>query len=73
MVHSPALARKGQRGLEGRLSRAQAALGALTPPRGKGKKQWTDQQALEEAVQTVLNKHRVEALLEVSYTQQVEK
>lgn len=73
VVHSPALARKGQRGLEARLSRSEAVLHALTPPRGRGKKQWADQSALEEAVQTVLNKHRVEGLLEVSYTQQVDR
>ncbi|HSG15349.1 MAG TPA: hypothetical protein VLE70_03370 [Anaerolineae bacterium] len=73
VVHSPALARTGQRGLEGRLSRAEAALQALTPPRGRGKKQWTDRPALEAAVQTILKKHRVEGLLEVSYTHQVER
>ena len=73
VIHSPQLARKGHKGLDGRLSRAEKALLELTPPRGRGKKQWEDLGKLEGAVEAILKKHRVGGLLEVSYTKEVEK
>jgi len=41
--------------------------------RGWGHRQWDDLEALQAAVQTILKKHRVEGLLEVSYIQEVER
>ena len=73
VIHSSELARKGHKGLDGRLSRAEKALLELTPPRGRGKKQWEDLGKLEGAVEAILKKHRVGGLLEVSYTKEVEK
>jgi len=73
VIYSPELARKGHKGLDGRLSRAEKALLGLTPPRGRGKRQWEDLGRLEGAVEAILKKHRVCGLLEVSYTKEVEK
>ena len=73
VVYSPSLANSARRGLEGRLQRAAAALEALTPPRGRGRRQWDDREALEEAVRAILRQHRVEGLLEVSYRCEVER
>ncbi len=73
VIHSPRLARAGHKGLDGRLERAEKALLALTPQRGRGKKQWNDLGKLEGAVEAILKKHRVGDLLEVSYTKEVEK
>ena len=46
---------------------------SLTPPRGRGKRQWDDLPALQAEVQTILKKHGVESLLEVTYRQEVER
>jgi transposase len=72
VVYSPTLARRARRGLAGRLERAEQALGALTPPRGRGRRQWDDRQALQAAAQAILNKHRVAEMLVVGYGREVE-
>ena len=73
VIHSPQLARKRHKGLDGRLGRAEKALLELTPQRGRGKKQWEDLGKLEGAVEAILKKHRVDGLLEVCYAKEVEK
>jgi len=73
MVYSPTLAMRARRSLQKRLRRAEAALKALTPPRGRGRRQWEDRQALEAAAQAILKKQRVEGLLEVTYEREVER
>jgi transposase len=73
VVYSPALARRARRGLTGRLERAEQKVLALTPPRGRGKRQWDDLEALQAAVQSILKKHRVTGLLEVQYRREVER
>jgi transposase len=73
VVYSPTLARQARHGLAKRLERAESALLALTPPRGRGKRQWTDQNALQEAAQAILKKHRVEGLLEIHYHKEVKQ
>jgi transposase len=73
VVYSPALARQARRGLSQRLKRAEQALKALTPPRGRGRRQWDDLKALQAEVQTILKQRRVEGLLEVSYRKEVER
>ena len=48
-------------------------LTALTPPRGRGKRQITDEATLVEAIDLVLTAHRVEGLLSVAWEKQVEQ
>jgi transposase len=67
VIFSPSLAQQQRRGLEHRLQRAQAEVLALTPPPGKGRRPWRQMEPLQQAVQSILKKHRVEGLLEVSY------
>lgn len=73
VVYSPTLARRARRGLTVRLERAEQKVLALTPPRGRGKRQWDDLEALQAAVQSILKKHRVTGLLEVQYRREVER
>jgi len=72
-VYSPVLAKQARRGLNQRLQGAEQELKALTPPRGRGRRQGDDLEALQAAVQEVLKKRRVEGLLEITYEHQVER
>jgi len=67
VIYSPSLARKRRRGLSQRLDNAQQAILALTPPKGRGKRQKKDLSALESSVGSILKQYRVEGLMEVSY------
>jgi transposase len=67
VVYSPSLARKARRGLSQRLDNAEQALLALTPPRGRGKRQQNDLNALQSSVDSILKQYRVEGLIVVSY------
>ena len=60
-------------GLEKRLRHAETQLAALTPARGRGKRQITDEATLVEAIDRVLKEHRVEGLLSVAWEKQVEQ
>jgi len=60
-------------GLETRLHHAETKLAALTPPRGRGKRQITDEATLVEAIDLVLTEHRVDGLLSVTWEKQVEQ
>jgi len=60
-------------GLEKRLCQAETQLAALTPPRGRGKRQITDEATLMEAIALVLKEYRVEGLLRVAWEKQVEQ
>jgi transposase len=73
VVYSPVHARQARRGLAQRLERAERALQALTPPRARGQRQWEDLGALQAEGQAILKRRRVEGLLEVSYTQEVQR
>ena len=73
VVCSPAQAARQTAGLETRLSQAAKKLAALTPPRGRGKRQITDEAPLFEAISTVLRTHRVDGLLRVEWEKQVER
>ncbi|MBC7250433.1 MAG: transposase [Anaerolineae bacterium] len=73
VVYSPTLAKQARRGLRKRLLRAEEELKALTPPRGRGRRQWEDLEALQAAVRAILQKRRVEGLLEVTYEREVER
>ena len=72
VVRSPAHAAKQTAGLASRLETAQGKLAALTPPRGRGKRQITAEATLLEAIASVLQAHRVEGLLDVQWEKQTE-
>jgi len=71
VVRSPRHATQQAAGLEKRLSHAETQLTALTPPRGRGKRQSTDEATLVEAIARVLTAHRVDGLLSVVWEKQV--
>lgn len=73
LIYSPAHARRSRRGLAQRLERAEQALQALTPPPGRGRRQWDDCEALQREVDSILKRRRVEGLLEVAYSQEVQR
>lgn len=73
VVRSPVHAAQQIAGLETRLVKAEAKLVALTPPKGRGKRQVTDSAALLEAIDGVLKTHRVEGLLSVEWEKQTEE
>jgi transposase len=73
VVRSPLHANQQTAGLENRLHHAETALTALTPPRGRGKRQMTDEATLVEAIDRVLTEQRVDGLLSVTWEKQVEQ
>ncbi len=73
VVRSHAYAETQRRHLEDRLEKAQAALLALTPPVGRGKRQITEEAALQGAAEAVLAKHRVVGLLTYTATRESEQ
>ena len=73
VMRSPMHANQQAAGLEKRLSHAETTLAALTPPRGRGKRQITDEATLLEAIALVLKEHRVDGLLSVTWEKQVEQ
>src|SRR5262249_17338624 len=73
VVRSPMHATHQAAGLETRLRHAETKLAALTPPRGRGKRQITDEATLIEAIALVLKEYRVEGLLRVAWEKQVEQ
>ncbi|HSX82267.1 MAG TPA: hypothetical protein VLQ80_27365, partial [Candidatus Saccharimonadia bacterium] len=73
VVRSPLHAHHQAAGLDKRLHHAETALAVLTPPRGRGKRQITDEATLVEAIDRVLKAHRVEGLLSVAWEKQVER
>ncbi len=73
VVRSHAYAQTQRQHLEDRLEKAQAALLALTPPVGRGKRQITEETALQGAAEVVLAKHRVVGLLTYTSTRESEQ
>ena len=73
VVRSPMHAAHQAAGLEKRLCHAETQLTALTPSRGRGKRQITDEATLVEAIARVLTAHRVDGLLSVAWEKQVEQ
>src|SRR3989442_8437052 len=73
VIRSPMHADQQAAGLEKRLCHAEAQLTALTPPRGRGKRQMTDEATLVAAIDRVLTEHRVDGLLRVTWEKQVEQ
>ena len=73
VVRSPMHAQQQAAGLATRLSHAEHTLAALTPPRGRGKRQITDEATRLEAIDTVRNAQRVEGLLSLQGEKQSER
>jgi transposase len=73
VVRSPMHATQQAVGLETRLRHAETKLAALTPPRGRGKRQITDEATLVEAIALVLKEYGVAGLLSVTWEKQVEQ
>jgi transposase len=73
VMRSPMHADQQAAGLEKRLCHAETQLAALTPPRGRGKRQMTDEATRVAAIDRVLTEHRVEGLLRVTWEKQVEQ
>jgi transposase len=73
LVKSLALARRQAEQLEERLRRAEGELRALTPPVGRGHRQYRDEGALQEAITEVLQRHGVSAFLSVAWRREEQR
>jgi transposase len=73
VVRSEAYAKALKHGLERRLNKATAQLYALTPPRGRGQRQITEEAQLLEAAQAIVQAHEVEGLLTYTFERQEEQ
>lgn len=71
VIYSPSLAKRAHKGLVSRLQRAEQQLVALTPPPGRGQRQYDDLQALQTAAAAILSRQRVSDLLTLRYERQV--
>jgi transposase len=65
VVRSASFAKAAIRGLRQRLTHAEEDLRALTPPRGRGQRQFTEEASLRAAIQEIVQRYDVEALLKV--------
>jgi transposase len=72
VVRSLALAERESQQLEQRLAKAEAALRALTPPPGRGRRPYRDEVALQTAVSHVLEQYGVTGLLQVTWQREEE-
>jgi transposase len=70
IVRSHAYAEAQQHYLEKRMDKATAALLALTPPVGQGKRQVKDEKTLHERAEAILEKHEVTGLLTYHFTRE---
>jgi len=70
VVHSPAHGERQGKGLDHRLTQAETKMRALTPARGRGKRQITAEAELVKAIGKVLKAYRVEDLLQIAYVKQ---
>jgi transposase len=70
VIYSPSLAKRAQHGLESRLQQAEQRLAALTPPPGRGQRQYDDPEALQTAAEAILSQQRVSDLLMLRYERQ---
>ncbi len=73
LVKSLALARRQAEQLEERLRRAEEELRALTPPVGRGHRQYRDEGALREAITEVLQRHGVSEFLSVAWRREEQR
>src|SRR6266581_268992 len=73
VVRSPAHAERQAAGLAKRLTTAEQRLAALTPARGRGKRQITEEAKLVAAIAKGLKEQQVEGLLQVAWQQEIER
>ncbi|MCP3886677.1 MAG: DUF4277 domain-containing protein, partial [Propionibacteriaceae bacterium] len=73
VVTSFAHAEAQDRPLERRLNTAEAQIFALTPPRGRGKRQIEEESTLVARIANILRTHQVEEFFTVRYERQVER
>jgi transposase len=73
VVQSFAHADKERQSLEERLQKAEAALLALTPPIGRGKRQISEEADLQNRAEAILKKYRVTGLLSYTYERQCKR
>ena len=71
VVCSPQHAAAQERALQRRLARALDELRALTPPPGRGRRQFTDEANLHTQAQAILKRLRVEGLITLTYKLEV--
>ena len=71
IIRSKALAQVQARNLDERLNKAEAEILALTPPPGRGKRQFDDPVTLQKAVDAILTHYKVTGLLEIEAERQV--
>jgi len=73
IVRSTAYAKAAVRSLHKRLAQAQSELRALTPPRGRGQRQFTEEAELQAAVDAILERYDVTGLLTVELQRETEQ
>lgn len=73
LVKSLSLARRQGEQLEERLRRAEVELRALTPPVGRGRRQFREEEALRKAVAEVVERHRVASFLSVTWRREEQR
>jgi len=71
VIRSKAYVKTMQEGLQNRLHKAEAQLRQLTPPSGRGHKQFRDEASLRVAMTQIKKKYRVEGLLNCAYETEV--
>ena len=71
VVRSFSYMRTMQAGLHRRLDKAEKALRALTPQRGRGKRQIKDEDSLHAAVERIEKKYRVKGLFDIDHEKEV--
>ena len=71
LIRSYAFAQAQRIALEHRLDKAEAALVALTPPPGRGRRQFDDPLALQQAIDKVLTRYRVTDYFDLHLQRQV--
>ena len=70
VIHSPAHGERQAKGLDKRLAQAETKICALTPARGRGKRQITEEAELVKAIGKVLKAHRVEDFIQADYVKE---
>jgi len=73
VLRSPVHAERQVQGRETRLTNAEKKLAALTPARGRGTRQITEEATLVAAIDHVLQAQRVEGFLSLAWEQQIER
>ena len=70
VIRSLKQARAAERALQGRLTKAQAALATLNE-RGKGKKRFTEVAPLRQAAEAIVARYRVQSIVQLDYIESV--